>query len=326
MRIDTHNHAIPETAIELLRDDARFEVRFEDNRWIGGSNPPWFDLVPSFLDPEAKLSELERNGLDAAIVSPAPPLFFYHVDAGATEALTHAINQGLRDFCRLAPDRLSWMASVPLQDAQRATSVLASAVSAGCVGVEIATKTPDRRLDHPDLEPFWAAAEQLSMPVMIHPGYNEPNSSLEAYYLNNVIGNQLETTVTIERLICAGVLDRHPSLKLLLVHAGGYFPWQAGRLTHARGVRPELADSPADPWSYLDQLWFDPITHDRQALAYLIERVGAQNVVMGTDLPFDMALDCPMQTLNEAAGAEIARMVAETNPASLYGLTSGSNV
>jgi aminocarboxymuconate-semialdehyde decarboxylase len=326
MKIDAHNHAIPPLALELLRDDPRFGVKLEDNRWIGGANPPWFDLVPSFTDPQAKLEELERNGLDTAVVSPAPPLFFYHTDAAATETLTQAINTGLSDFCAVAPDRLSWMASVPLQDPELAASVLASAVSAGCVGVEIATKTPQRRLDHPDLEPFWSSVEAHSLPVMIHPGYNEPNSSLEPYYLNNVIGNQLETTVTIERLICAGVLDRHPDLKLVLVHAGGYFPWQAGRLRHARSVRPELADSPIDPWSYLDQLWFDVITHDRAALEYLIERVGAENVLMGTDLPFDMALENPVHELNEAAGPEKTQTVVETNPASLFGLASRSNV
>src|SRR5260370_3567591 len=100
--------------------------------------------------------------------------------------------------------------------------------------------------------------------------------------MQNVIGNMLETTIAIERLICSGVLDRHRDLKVLIVHAGGYFPYQAGRLKHARGVRPELSESPLDPWSYVGQISFDTIAHDRQALAYLVDRVGVENVLMVT--------------------------------------------
>jgi aminocarboxymuconate-semialdehyde decarboxylase len=104
------------------------------------------------------------------------------------------------------------------------------------------------------------------------------------------------------------------------VHAGGYFPWQAGRLRHARTVRPELESSPADPWSYLGQVIVDPITHDADALRYLIAKVGAANVVMGTDLPFDMATPEPMSALLEACDEETAAVIAERNPAALYGL------
>src|SRR5919112_748506 len=191
-----------------------------------------------------------------------------------------------------SPGRLKWMASVPLQAPDRAAAVLAD----------------------------WEAAAHHRMPVMLHPAYTVPNPSLGDFYLENVIGFPLETTVAIERLICAGTLDRHPALRVVLLHAGGYFPWQAGRLRHARTVRPELASSPTDPWSYLGQVLLDPITHDADALRYMVGKVGAANIVMGTDLPFDMATPEPMGALLEACDEETAAVIAERNPAELYGL------
>jgi aminocarboxymuconate-semialdehyde decarboxylase len=157
---------------------------------------------------------------------------------------------------------------------------------------------------------------------MLHPAYTVPNPSLDDFYLENVIGFPLETTVAVERLIAAGTLDRHPALKLVLLHAGGYFPWQAGRLRHARTVRPELAQSPADPWSYFGQILVDPITHDPDALRYLIAKVGAENIVMGTDLPFDMATPRPMEALRAAAHDATVEAIAERNPAALYEFTA----
>ena len=323
MRIDVHNHAMPEPALDLLRRERVYGVTIDGDRISGGPHVP-YTLERSFHDPEAKLAELESRGLEAAVVSVAPPLFYYEVDPGAGEAMCEAVNAGLRDLCAHRPDRLRWMAHVPLRRPQRAAEVLEEQHRAGCVGVEVATNVAGQRLDHPDLEPFWAAAERLRLPVMIHPAYNPAHPGLGDWYLQNVIGNQLETTVAVERLICAGLLDRHPGLILVLVHAGGYFPYQAGRLRHARTVRPELEGTPADPWAYLGRLIFDTITHDPQALSYLVSRVGAENVVLGTDLPFDMATPRPWDQLRAALDPATARRVAEDNPARLYGFEAAT--
>lgn len=321
MNIDVHNHAIPQSALDLLASDPVYRVTVGEER-VSGGNHVDFTIFPSFRDPAAKLDELEKNGLEGAVISAAPPLFFYDVELEAGEAICRATNEGMAEFCRHAPDRLRWMAHVPMRSPERAADMLEEQASVGCVGVEVATSIAGRRLDEPEFEVFWAAAERLDMPVMIHPAFNEPHAALRDYYLQNVIGNMLETTLTAERLICAGVLDRHPGLRILLVHSGGYFPYQAGRLRHASAVRPELKDAPSNPWSYVGRLVFDTITHDCEALRYLITRVGADNVVMGTDLPFDMATTQPMRSLHEAVDGSTADRIAATNPARLYGLGS----
>jgi aminocarboxymuconate-semialdehyde decarboxylase len=228
-------------------------------------------------------------------------------------------NEGL---AAMASDRLKWMATVPLQAPERAAAVLADAVSAGAVGVEVGTSAAETPLDDPSLEVFWAAAARLGTPVMLHPAYVPKHPRLQDYYLENVIGFPLETTIALERLICAGVFDRHPDLRVVGLHAGGYFPWQAGRLRHARTVRPELAESPADPWSYLGQILLDPITHDSDALRHLVAKVGPANIVLGTDLPFDMATPDPLGALRAVLDEETVAQITERNPAELYRFTT----
>lgn len=319
MRIDVHNHAMPDSALELLRRDPAYGVRLTGSRWSGGRHVD-FEISASFVEPAGKLDELESKGLEGAVVSVAPPLFYYHVDAGRGEEMARAVNTGLAAFCAAAPDRLRWLASVPMQDPDRAVAVLDDAAAEGCVGVEIGTAVGPRRLDEDAFEPFWALAEERRLPVTLHPAYSEGiNPALAPFYLENVLGFLFDTTIAIVRLICAGVLDRHPALRLVLLHAGGFFPYQAGRLRHARTVRPELAESPVDPWSYLDRLSFDTITHDQLALEYLVRRVGTDQVVLGSDLPFDMATPQPMEMLRRAVDRETADTIAERNPAALYG-------
>jgi aminocarboxymuconate-semialdehyde decarboxylase len=318
VRTDVHNHAIPDRALDLLGRDPVYRVTVEGRR-LRGSIHGDFLLAESFTDPVAKIAELESKDLDAAVVSVAPPLFYYDVDLSPALAMARAVNDGLAEFCADAPDRLRWLASVPFQDPAAAAAELGRAAGRGCVGVEIATGLADgRRLDAPEFEPFWAEAERLRLPVTLHPAYVERHPGLQDFYFENVLGFLFETSIAIERLICAGVLDRHPELEVVLVHGGGYFPYQGGRLRHARTVRMELAGSPEDPWAYLDRIWFDIVTHDAAALGYLVERAGAERVVIGTDLPFDMALPEPMRLLAEAVDADTAVRIAEANPAALY--------
>jgi aminocarboxymuconate-semialdehyde decarboxylase len=318
VRTDVHNHAIPDRALDLLARDAVYGVTV-DGRRLKGSIHGDFRLADSFTDPAAKIAELESKGLDAAVVSVAPPLFYYDLDLPPALAMARAVNDGLAEFCAEAPDRLRWLASVPLQDPAAGAAELERAAGQGCVGVEVATGLADgRRLDEAEFEPFWSQAERLGLPVTLHPAYVERHPGLQGFYFENVLGFLFETSIAIERLICARVLDRHPELEVVLVHGGGYFPYQGGRLRHARTVRGELADSPEDPWEYLDRIWFDIVTHDTAALGYLVERVGAERVVLGTDLPFDMALREPLRLLADAVDADTAARIAEANPAALY--------
>jgi len=318
MRWDVHNHAVPREAVELLRTGEGYPVRVDGTALE--ADRVRAELTPDFLDPGAKLEQLERFGLEAAVVSGAPPLFAYEADPEPGEALCRAVNAGLADLCAHDGERLRWLAHVPLQAPERAAELLRAAARSGAVGAHIGTSVVGTPLDRAGLEPFWSATDELEMALMLHPAYNNPHPGLEGYHLQNVIGNQLETTIAAERLILTGVLDRHPRLRLLLVHAGGYVPWQAGRLRHAATVRPELAGAPSDPWAYPGRIFMDTITHDAASLRHLADRAGPGAIVMGTDLPFDMATPEPVAALEDAVDGDVATTIMEETPARLFRL------
>ena len=319
MYVDVHNHVIPDELIALARRDSRLGFEVTGGTWQGRHHVP-FPLHNDIRDPKENLADLTARGVWGAVVSPAPVAFCYDLEPGLAAEACRVTNAGMAQFCEYAPDRLHWLANLPMQAPALAAKVYQEAAAAGAVGVAMGTSIAGRRLDEPEFSPFWSEADRAGLPVLIHPAFNCAHPALEQWYLQNAIGNPLETTIVVERLICAGVLDRYPALKLVLMHGGGFLPYQAGRLVHARQVRPELADAPVNAWDYFGRLYFDTITHDAQALRYLVSRVGVDQVVLGTDLPFDMALADPVGFLAGALDEAQIGTVAVTNPRRLFGL------
>jgi aminocarboxymuconate-semialdehyde decarboxylase len=317
--IDVHNHVIPNAVLLLAEQDSRLGISADGGVFRSPHHVP-FPLLPAFHSPEEKIADLAGRGLWGAVISPAPVLFSYDLATDVAAALCKASNKGMAEFCGYAPDRLHWLANLPMQAPGLAAGMYADAVAAGAVGAAMGTSIADRRLDEADFEVFWAQADAIARPVLIHPAFNCPHPALDQWYLQNTIGNPLETTITVERLICAGVLARHAQVRLLIMHGGGFLPYQLGRLVHARSVRPELADTPVNAWDFFAQLYFDTITHDAQALRYLVERASLDHVVLGTDLPFDMALATPVAALADALTEAEIQAVAVANPRRLFGL------
>ena len=319
MYIDVHNHIIPEAVLRLAGRDSRLGISAGGGVFRSPHHVP-FPLLPAFHSPQEKVADLAGRGLWGAVISPAPVLFGYDLATDVAVALCDASNQGMAEFCAHAPDRLHWLANLPMQAPGLAAGMYADAVAAGAAGAAIGTSIAGRRLDEADFGAFWARADAIARPVLIHPAFNCSHPALEQWYLQNAIGNPLETTIVVERLICAGVLAHHAGIRLLLMHGGGFLPYQTGRLVHARSVRPELTDAPANAWEFFGRLYFDTITHDAQALRYLVERVGLDQVVLGTDQPFDMALAAPLATLTDVLTEAQIQAVAVTNPRRLFGL------
>jgi aminocarboxymuconate-semialdehyde decarboxylase len=319
MLIDIHNHVLPAEALSVLRGDPGYGVTIEGDQWAGGHHVP-FTIAPSFHDPAAKIAEMDSRGIGSAVVSCPPPMFCYDVSSDRGASFCAAANDGMAKLCGGYPDRLRWLANLPMQDPPEAVRMYRAALRQGCVGVAIGTSIAGRRLDEPMFAEFWAAAADLGPPVLVHPAFNQPHPGLDPYYLQNAIGNPLETTLAVERMICAGVFARHPSLRLVVLHGGGFLPYQAGRLAHASGVRPEIPVTAADVWRAFGQMYFDTITHDLAALWYLVQRVGADHVLLGTDLPFDMALGEPDAVLAEAFDEPLRGQIGAANAARLFGL------
>jgi aminocarboxymuconate-semialdehyde decarboxylase len=293
VRIDIHNHFIPSYLIhEARRGQAVDNITIErrgDQEWVFHPQGNRYLLAPEFWDPEAKLRHMDHMGLDISILSIAPTMLFYWLDAGLAADFCQRTNEAMAEVAAQSGGRLYGVAAVPLQDPEAAATELRRAVQdLGLLGALIGTSVEKIPLDDPRFESFLATAAELNVPLILHP-YDKlvrMRTELTDFYMSNLIGIPLATTLAASRLILSGCLDRHPNLKVILMHAGGFLPYQIGRLDHGYRVRPETgANISAAPSSYVDRCYFD--TSDR--LKSLIDWVGADRVVLGTDIPFDMA-------------------------------------
>jgi len=277
-----------------------------------------------FCDVAVMLDQAAEQGVTHLLLSPW--IMLAPVDADLDEALRvcRVQNDGLARAAQHA--RVSALAVVPLQDPVAAARELDRIMPApGIVGAEIPSSVRGSYLGDDRFLPFWAAAESAGALVFIHPttrGLGIP--ALDEHYLWNSVGNPLETTITAAHLAAAGVLERFPGLKILLAHGGGALPALRGRLRRARAVRAEARSSwTGEAGESLRRFWFDSLTHDRDLLAGLVAWAGADRVVLGSDRPFDMGSDGPVEevrALRLGAGEEL---VLGGNAARLLGLPGG---
>lgn len=293
--IDAHMHVIPENVLEMIRCDrhpAGISLR------AGESGLPMvvhregygYPLQPAFHDEPALLDALRSRGARAAIVSPAPPLFGYDLARSASIESARLTNDGVAAITAGHEGTLAGLATLPLGSPADALAELTRAVSElGMIGAEVGPIAVGRWLDDPELLPVLELAQDLGAILFVHPYYTGAKAGLEEYYLTNLVGNPLDTALCASRLVLSGTLDRVPHLDIMLAHGGGYFPYQAGRLAHGNEVRPELGICARVPTDYLSRFLYDTIVFDAASLRFLVERVGAERVVYGSDEPFDMS-------------------------------------
>ena len=219
-------------------------------------------------------------------------------------AFARATNDALAETVRAYPERLLGLAALPLQDPSAAPAELERAMrELGLRGAEIGTNVGGRNLDDQELEPVWAAAERLGAFLFVHPERVAAAERLGSYYLRNLIGNPLDTTIAIASLVFGGVLERYPRLKLCFAHGGGFAPYQVGRLDHGWSKRPEpRVTIQQRPSTYVRKLYFDTILHTPDALAYVAKHFGADHLLLGSDYPFDMGPDDPVKDVESLPG------------------------
>ena len=239
---------------------------------------------------EHRLADLDAMGIDVQMIAPPPLQCYYTVPLDIAVKAAQIVNDGIAEFCGKNPDRLKGFGAVPMPDGQEAANELERCVKKlGFTGVEVLTNVAGKELSDPAFAPFWKKAEELGVLVMIHPNGFTEASRFERFYFNNVIGNPLETTIALHYLIFDGVLERHPKLKILAVHGGGYLGAYPGRIDHAWGARSDAhGDLPQPPTSYLKRIYVDTVVFTPYQLAELVRVFGADHVVLGTDYPFDM--------------------------------------
>ena len=245
-----------------------------------------------------RLKDMDRMGVDIQAVCPAPYHFFYWTEPDYGAELAREVNEGIAKIVADTPDRFVGLGSVPLQNAELAVRELDYCVkNLGLRGVEICTNVNGKNLTDPSLglDKFFARCEELGVVIFMHPlGYTQADR-LTHHYFNNVIGNPLDSTVAVSHLIFDGVMARYPKLKVIVAHGGGFIAHYWARMDHAWRARADCRTViKRKPSSYLEKFYFDTITFDPEMLKRLIDRFGADHVVLGTDYPYDMGEDDPL--------------------------------
>jgi aminocarboxymuconate-semialdehyde decarboxylase len=323
--IDIHNHVTPQFFVDAIERDGEWRSLGPD---VGELHIPKFSISAG-----DRLIEMDEMGVDIHVLTINTGFFRYDRDGETGRAIADDCNAALKEMMDAYPDRYLGLASVPLQDVSAAIEVMAHAMGEmGFRGITIGDHVNGITLDDPRFYPFWQAVEELGAVVFFHQASSTVvENRTERYGIPNVIGNLTERAITFATLVYGGIMDRYPDLKLCLGHAGGYTAFGAARMD--KGWRagaledmPEFDDSRTflehAPSEYLSRFYYDSCTYTEATLRFLVDMVGIEQVVLGTDYPAPMFLDDPVNWINglPSLTAQEKKAILEDNPARLLGL------
>ena len=295
--IDVHAHILTEETIRLLQSEAPQvapKLTDIDDQFgtldVAGSVYRHFPRGGWDLD--RRLQDMAASKVDVQVLSVCPQTFVYAQPQAVAATFARVQNEQIAKLAKARPDRFLGIATLPMQAPQLAADELRHAMSVlGLRGAQIGSNIAGKNLDDPELEPVWATAAELGAFILVHPINVAGMDRLGSYYLNNLIGNPLDTTIAAACLVFSGVLERHPTLKFCLSHGGGFVPYQAGRFLHGWHVRNEPKKKlPKPPTESLDRFYFDTIVHSKEVLEFLVGNAGPDRVLLGSDYPFDMGM------------------------------------
>ena len=287
--IDMHAHATPQNFLRAMAEGREWHGIKEAGNLRRSVKWCW--------TPEERLADMHSLGVDIQIVSVGDQFYQHRRDAQVVAAMHRETNDEVHQLTLDYPDRFKGFAQIPMQDVGLAIAELDRAVNQlGFVGAMIDDKVNGHTFDEPEFMPLWKAAEQMGAVLFIHQSApNVVESRLDKYHLPNSIGNLVERAVTFAAFVFGGVMDACPDLRVCLGHGGGYTCYGIGRMDRGwRGLPPEDSKIERPPSSYLRRFHYDCIVYTEEALRYLIDTVGADRVLFGTDWPYDMDFDWPV--------------------------------
>ena len=289
--IDIHAHISPEGYIRALEAG-------ED--WYGitaFANDFHLSVPRTMWTPEQRLTDMDSLGVDVHVLSTNAVFYCYDRDAATVAAMDRECNDYVAQLTQDHPDRFAGLANLPMQDVGAAAAELERAMTQlGLKGAMIDDQVNGKTYDDPEFYPLWEVAEQTGAVILIHQALETVvTARLNRYHLPNSIGNLADRAITFASFVFGGVMDKYPNLRICLCHGGGYTCFGAGRMDRGWQVRSEARANIAQPPStYLNRFYYDCLTHSEPALRMLIDSVGIDKVLFGTDWPFDMCTDWPV--------------------------------
>jgi aminocarboxymuconate-semialdehyde decarboxylase len=285
LKIDTHAHILPRDWPNLAAkygNDAFPVMNHTDGRHRIYKDGKFFrEVWESSFDPQHRIDDYARFGVNVQVISTVPVLFSYWAPGYQALDLHRHLNDHMGEVCRDFPRHYAGIGTVPLQAPELAIRELERCIGSHC---------NEWNLDAPELFPFFEAAADLGAAIMVHPWDMMGAATMPKYWMPWLVGMPAEQSRAACCLAFGGVLERLPKLRVMLAHGGGSFPWTIGRIEHGFRMRPDLVatDNPRNPREYLKRLYFDSCVHDPQALRYLLDVTGVERVMLGTDYPFPL--------------------------------------
>jgi aminocarboxymuconate-semialdehyde decarboxylase len=323
LRVDIHCHFLNKDAAAKVAhlNPAQYEpqIKFANALTREVNVKQMQERGPKLSTIELRLKDMDRMGIDIQAVSPAPQQTYYWAEPGLCLETSRMINDRLAEIVAKWPDRFVGLGTVPLQNVELAVAELERCVrKLGLRGVEINPNVAGKDLTDPalNLDRFFAKARELDIVIFMHPTGFTQGERLMDHYFNNVVGNPLDTSLGAMRMIFDGVMERHPGLKVVLPHAGGFIAHYWARMDHAWRARPDCRTVIKKvPSSYLKKFYFDTIAFDPEMLRNLIDKYGAGQVLLGTDYPFDMGDEDPVGLIGSVprlSSADKQKIMGET--------------
>ena len=247
---------------------------------------------------ETRLKKMDSQGIDMQVLIPVPFQHYCNIKSDAAYKAIETINNKLSQTANARKDRFVALGHLPMQNGDLAAIEMKRCVNELDIrGFQIITFQDGKELSHPSYDPIWETATKLNVPIFLHPNGYPEGERLKNHYFINIIGNPMDTTVSLHHLIFDGTMEKNPDLKIFVAHGGGYLPAYSGRIDHAWGARPDCRGSNLKhkPSDYLKRMYFDTVVFSFDQLKYLIDKFGSDHIIMGTDYPYDMAEDDPIE-------------------------------
>lgn len=259
------------------------------------------EIQSNCWDPDVRVTECDHHHIDAQVLSTIPVLFSYWAKPKDCLDVSRFLNDHIGSVVERYPQRFIGLGTVPMQSADLAIKEIERCKTIGLKGIEIGSNVNDINLSEPQFFPIWEAAEQMGMALFVHPWNMMGTKSMDKYWLPWLVGMPAETSRAICSMIFGGVFERYKKLKVAFAHGGGSFPSTIGRIEQGYRVRPDLTalDNDVNPREYLGKFYVDSLIHDPRFLEFVIDLIGEDRIMIGSDYPFPLGEDVPGEIINE---------------------------
>jgi aminocarboxymuconate-semialdehyde decarboxylase len=320
--IDSHTHIIPKHIPDFSKkfgygDFIQLDHHREGRAWMMQGNNRFREIVANCWDAEKRIEEMKEHGADMQVICTIPVMFSYWAEPADCLEMSQFLNDDIANTVTKHPDKFIGLATVPLQDTALAVQELERCMENGFRGVQIGSNVNDLNLSEKQFDEFFAACESLGAAILVHPWQMMGMDKMSKYWLPWLVGMPAEISRAICSMIFGGVFEKYKNLRVCFAHGGGSFLPTISRIEHGWECRPDLVaiDNPHNPKKYLSQFWVDSHVCDHKMLQYVIDLVGADKVMQGSDYPFP---------LGEAVPGELVRTapIKETEKEKILGLSA----